>query len=165
MLAGMVAWIVRYGLFSLGAVDGAMWMLILGICLHGPSYDFVYVGGQMYIDKKASPAIRAQAQALFVLMSYGIGRLFGMFAGGQIFGRVVTDPGGPAALQQWQTFWLFPLMFALIATVLFLFGFRDEVASKRAEAAAESGRRRWSWRWARVAPDHHAERRQRGFDG
>jgi hypothetical protein len=132
LLAGMSAWIVRYGLFSFGAVDTTMWMLILGICLHGPCYDFVFVGGQIYIDKKASPAIRAQAQGLFVLMSYGIGRLFGTLAGGQIFERVVTDPGGPAALLQWQTFWLFPLVFAFVAAVLFLFGFRDDVASKRA---------------------------------
>ena len=84
LLAGMSAWIVRYGLFSLGAVDATMWMLILGIFLHGPCYDFVFVrSGQIYIDKKASPAIRAQAQGPLVLMSYGIGRLFGTFAGGQ----------------------------------------------------------------------------------
>jgi nucleoside transporter len=132
LLAGMSAWILRYGLFSAGAVDTTMWMLILGICLHGPCYDFVFVGGQIYIDKKASPAIRAQAQGLFVLMSYGIGRLFGTFAGGQIFERVVTDPGGPAALQQWQTFWLFPLAFALVAAAMFLVGFRDEVEAVRA---------------------------------
>jgi nucleoside transporter len=131
LLAGMIAWTLRYGLFSLGAPDAVTWMLILGICLHGPSYDFVYIGGQIYIDKKASPAIRAQAQGLFVLMSYGIGRLFGTFAGGQIFKRVVTDPGTPAALQQWQTFWLFPLAFALAAAVLFLFGFRDQAAARR----------------------------------
>jgi nucleoside transporter len=132
LLAGMAAWILRYGLFSVGAPDAVTWMLILGICLHGPCYDFVYIGGQIYIDKKASPAIRAQAQGLFVLMSYGIGRLFGTFAGGQIFKRVVTDPGTPAALEQWQTFWLFPLAFALVAAVLFLVGFRDEVAARRA---------------------------------
>ena len=126
LLVGMVAWVLRYGLFSFGATDTVTWMLILGICLHGPCYDFVYVGGQIYMDKKASPAIRAQAQGLFVLMSYGIGRLFGTFAGGQIFQRVVTDPGGPAALQQWQTFWLFPLAFALLAAALFAAGFKEE---------------------------------------
>jgi hypothetical protein len=71
---------------------------------------------------------------LFVLMSYGVGRLFGTFAGGQIFEGVVTDPGGPAALQQWQMFWLFPLGFALVAAVMFMFGFRDDVAARR-EAA------------------------------
>jgi nucleoside transporter len=126
LLVGMLAWVARYGLFSFGATDTVTWMLILGICLHGPCYDFVYVGGQIYMDKTASPAIRAQAQGLFVLMSYGIGRLFGTFAGGQIFQRVVTDPGGPAALQQWQTFWLFPLGFALLASVMFVAGFKEE---------------------------------------
>lgn len=126
LLVGIVAWVVRYGLFSLAATDAVTWMTILAICLHGPCYDFVYVGGQIYIDKAASPAIRAQAQGLFVLMSYGVGRLFGTFAGGQIFQRVVTSPGSPAALQQWQIFWLFPLAFALLAAVLFVGGFREE---------------------------------------
>jgi nucleoside transporter len=136
LLAGMTAWVLRYGLFSVGAVDTVTWMLILGICLHGPCYDFVYIGGQIYIDKKASPAIRAQAQGLFVLMSYGIGRLLGTLAGGEIFGRVVTNPGTPAALQQWQTFWLFPLAFALVAALLFLFGFRDQAAQPISRRAA-----------------------------
>jgi hypothetical protein len=45
--------------------------------------------------QNASPAIRAQAQGLFVLMSYGIGRLIGTFAGGQIFERVAST--GPLA--------------------------------------------------------------------
>ncbi len=50
LLTGMLAWIVRYSLFALGAPDGVTWMLILGVCLHGPCYDFVYVAGQVYID-------------------------------------------------------------------------------------------------------------------
>jgi len=126
LITGMIAWVARYGLFSFGATDAVTWMMILGICLHGPCYDFVYVGGQIYIDQKASPAIRAQAQGLFVLLSYGIGRLFGTFAGGQIFQRVVTNPGGPAALQQWQTFWIFPLAFALLAALMFVVAFRED---------------------------------------
>ena len=79
-----------------------------------------------------SQAIRAQAQGLFVLLSYGVGRLLGTYAGGQIFQRVVTNPGGPAALHQWQMFWLFPLGFALLAAVIFLGGFRDKDAVSRA---------------------------------
>ena len=134
LIAGMFAWVIRYALFSFGAADAAAWMLILGICLHGPCYDFVYVAGQVYLDRKASPAIRAQAQGLFVLVSYGVGRVLGGIAGGQIFERVVTNPGGPAALPQWQTFWLFPLGFALVVAVMFVFAFRDEAASKRAPA-------------------------------
>jgi nucleoside transporter len=126
LIAGMFAWVLRYSLFAAGAPDAVAWMLILGICLHGPCYDFVYVAGQVYVDRKASPAIRAQAQGLFVLVSYGVGRVLGGVAGGQVFGRVVTDPGGPAALAQWQIFWLFPLVFALGVALMFVVAFRDE---------------------------------------
>jgi nucleoside transporter len=132
LLTGMIAWIIRYTLFLVGAPDAVTWMLILGVCLHGPCYDFVYVAGQVYIDRKATPAIRAQAQGLFVLATYGVGQGLGTFAAGKIFDRVMT-PGG-SALQQWQTFWMFPLAFALVVTLMFVFGFRERPLATRVVA-------------------------------
>jgi MFS family permease len=102
------------------------WMLILGVCLHGPCYDFVYVAGQVYVDRKASPAIRAQAQGLFVLATYGIGQGVGTLAAGWIFNAIMPATAGAATLAQWQTFWIVPLVFAVIVTTLFLAGFREE---------------------------------------
>lgn len=125
LLAGMVAWIVRYTLFAFGAPDAVAWMLILGICLHGPCYDFVYVAGQVYIDRKATPAIRAQAQGLFVLATYGVGQGLGTIAAGLVFNRILSGTTGSAALQQWQTFWFIPLAFAVVVTLMFIAGFRE----------------------------------------
>jgi nucleoside transporter len=133
LLTGMLAWILRYTLFLAGAPDAVTWMLIFGIFLHGPCYDFVYVAGQVYIDKKASPAIRAQAQGLFVLATYGVGQGLGTFAAGKIFGRVMT--GGASVLEQWQTFWMFPLGFALVVLVMFVFGFKEERPPARTASA------------------------------
>jgi nucleoside transporter len=134
LIAGMCAWMLRYALFALGAPDAVTWMLILGICLHGPCYDFVYVAGQVYIDRQASPAIRAQAQGLFVLATYGIGQGLGTLGAGWVFNAIMPSGGGVSALDQWQTFWIVPLVFAVIVTTMFVAGFREESPARRAVA-------------------------------
>jgi nucleoside transporter len=130
LTAGMLAWLARYALFALGAPQAVTWMLIAAICLHGPCYDFVYVAGQVYIDRKATPAIRAQAQGLFVLATYGVGQGLGTIAAGWIFNAIRPVGGGAASLSQWQIFWVFPLIFAMIVTGLFVVGFRDDVEAR-----------------------------------
>ena len=121
LILGLLAWSLRYALFTFGATDAITSMLILGILLHGACYDFVYVAGQVYIDQKASPAIRAQAQGFFVLVSYGVGQGLGTLAAGAIFNNIMGD--GDITLTQWQTFWTIPLIFAVIVTIMFALGF------------------------------------------
>ena len=123
LLTGMLAWVLRYALFALAAPDAIGWMMMAGIVLHGCCYDFVYVAGQIYIDKKASPDIRAQAQGLFVMVSYGVGQGLGTLAAGSIFNSIMRHGSSP---RQWQHFWSIPLIFAAVVTVLFLFGFREK---------------------------------------
>jgi amino acid transporter len=132
LLIGMSAWMLRYGLFALGAPDATTWMIMLGILLHGACYDFVYVAGQIYTDRVAPVAIRAQAQGLFVLVSYGIGHGLGALAAGWVFNNVVTGEGSQS-LPQWQTFWVFPLVFATLVTVLFSFGAKAEAKQSAEE--------------------------------
>jgi nucleoside transporter len=129
LITGLVAWSLRYALFAFGASDAVASMLIAGILLHGACYDFVYVAGQVYIDQKASPAIRAQAQGFFVLVSYGVGQGLGTLAAGWIYNSIMQ--GGEPTLEQWQTFWTIPLIFAIVVTVLFTLGFNEEVGRRR----------------------------------
>jgi nucleoside transporter len=134
LIMGMIAWIVRYALFLIAAPDAVVWMIMAGIVLHGACYDFVYVAGQVYIDKKATPAIRAQSQGLFVLVSYGIGQGLGTLAAGWIFSEAMSGDTAPQLLQ-WQSFWYFPLVFAIVVTALFGLGFREKVKPETAEVA------------------------------
>ncbi len=121
LVIGMSAWVLRYALFALAAPDAVVWMMMLGILLHGACYDFVYVAGQIYTDQVAPPAIRAQAQGLFVLVSYGIGHGLGALAAGWTFNSVVTAEG-TRSLGQWQLFWIIPVIFATFVTLAFVLG-------------------------------------------
>ncbi len=74
---GMACWVLRYVLFAFGAPDQVAWMLLLGVALHGICYDFFFVTGFIYTDKKAPAAVRGQAQSLLVFLTQGLGMFFG----------------------------------------------------------------------------------------
>jgi nucleoside transporter len=125
LFVGMLAWVLRYVLFALGAPDTVVWMIYAGILLHGICYDFFFVTGQIYVDKKASVDIRGQAQGFIILVTYGVGMLIGAQVTGWIFNATVTETGS-AALPQWQSFWWIPAAFAAAVLVIFGLLFRDD---------------------------------------
>ena len=87
LLVGMLAWVVRYGLFSASGGDAVTWMILFGVILHGICYDFFFVTGFIYTDKKCRPEIRGQAQGLLVLVTQGIG----LGIGAQVMQRVIVN--------------------------------------------------------------------------
>jgi nucleoside transporter len=133
LLIGMAAWVARYALFALAAPAGVTWMILVGIALHGICYDFFFVSGQIYVDKKSPPQIRGQAQGFLVLVTYGIGMLIGSLVAGAIFNRVVGT-GPDATLTRWQDFWWIPAAFAAAVMVFFGLFFHDRVAEERSGA-------------------------------
>src|SRR5207302_793690 len=66
LMVGMAAWVVRYALFAVAAPGALLSLIIIAILLHGVCYDFFFVTGQIYVDKKSTPAIRGQAQGFLV---------------------------------------------------------------------------------------------------
>lgn len=124
LAAGMFAWVLRYALFALGAPELVNWMILTGVALHGICYDFFFVTGQIYVDTKSSPEIRGQAQGLIVFVTYGIGMLVGAQIAGMVYNNFLGN--APAlTLQQWQSFWWLPAVFALAVLVLFVLLFRN----------------------------------------
>lgn len=100
MLAvGMLAWVVRYALFSLGAPDEVRWMILVGVLLHGICYDFFFVTGQIYTDQAAPKEIRAQAQGLLVLFTLGLGMFIGAQVAGKIEARHTTETSKAMGVQ------------------------------------------------------------------
>ena len=129
LLIGMGAWVLRYVLFALGAPDTVIWMILLGIILHGICYDFFFVAGFIYVDKKASPDIRGQAQGIVVLATYGLGMLIGSQVAGFLFNNIITSEGIDALIQ-WQTFWIIPAILAAVVMVFFWILFNDQKVNK-----------------------------------
>ncbi|SEW01283.1 nucleoside permease [Chitinophaga arvensicola] len=121
MLAlGMLAWVVRYTLFSFGDIDANYWMLIVGIILHGICYDFFFVTGQIYTDKIAGEEFKSSAQGFVTLATYGVGMLIGFVISGPIVEAYKTGAG-----HDWHTIWLIPAGIAAVVLVLFMLFFRD----------------------------------------
>ena len=129
LMVGMLAWGVRYALFALAAPDAVFWMIALGILLHGICYDFFFVTGQIYVDKKSTPAIRGQAQGFLVLVTYGVGMLIGAQVAGNVYNRFLAG-GTTLTLEQWHDFWWIPAGFAVAVAVFFALTFRDEVDAR-----------------------------------
>jgi len=129
LLIGMAAWIIRYALFALGDADGGLYMLIVGIALHGICYDFFFVSGQIYTDAKAGEQIKSAAQGLITLATYGVGMLIGFAVAGTITDKYTTLTGA----HSWQDIWLFPAGFAGVVLVIFLVLFRAEKEPSNAQ--------------------------------
>lgn len=125
LVVGMLAWGARYAMFALGAPDQVQWLVVGGIALHGVCYDFFFVTGQIYVDKKSSPSVRGQAQGMLVLVTYGVGMLIGAQIAGLVYNRFL---GSAPALTpaQWQSFWWIPAAFAVGVLAIFAALFRDQ---------------------------------------
>lgn len=125
LVVGMLAWTLRYFLFASFPESPAL--LIVGIALHGICYDFFFVTGQLYVDRKAPKDIRASAQGLFALLTYGAGMLIGNYILGWWGDNISLDGSSQAGwLDGAFTFWIMPSALALGVAILFLTTFWEK---------------------------------------
>lgn len=124
LIVGMLAWGVRYTLFAYGDAGSGIWMLFLGIVLHGICYDFFFVSGQIYTDVKAGERIRSAAQGLITLATYGVGMLIGFKVCGMIVDAYATSDG-----HAWREIWRYPAGFSYVVLLLFIIFFKNEKVS------------------------------------
>ncbi len=129
LVAGMGAWVLRYALFALGAPGAIAGLVISGILLHGICYDFFFVTGQIYVDKKSTAAVRGQAQGMLVLVTYGVGMLLGAQLAGNLFNKFLGDSSA-LTLDQWREFWIIPAAFAGLVMIGFAMFFYDRVGDE-----------------------------------
>lgn len=111
---GILAWSVRYFIFSLGQPRE---LVLLSQCLHGFGFGFFFVGAFLYADKIAPPDTRASVQSFIIFVTYGAG----MVVSSLIAGPVVEWCG-----KDWHYVFLVPAGITLVCTLAFLAFFREE---------------------------------------
>jgi nucleoside transporter len=130
---GMIAWAVRFLFFGYGDAETGLWMLFMGIVLHGICFDFFFVTGQIYTDSKAGLNIQSQAQGMITMATYGIGMWIGTLLSGYVKDHYTTEQ-----VVRWKSVWMVPALISLGVLVLFILFFNDnrKSAQHAGEAAA-----------------------------
>jgi nucleoside transporter len=122
LLIGIGAWAVRFGLFALFHQNpSALWMLFTGILLHGMCYDFIFVMGRMYVDKRAGEDIRGAAQGLHAIVTLGAGMFIGSWLSG-----IVAQHYTQGTTHDWQAIWLIPAVMGIVLAVVFALFFKED---------------------------------------
>lgn len=114
ILAAIVAWVLMYGAFALGAFTGSNGFLYAVLPFHGFCFTFFFVTGQLYVDEAAPSSLRNSAQGLIAFATYGVGKLLGTMVAGN-----VVDYYSEGEVYNWVSIWMIPF----VLTVFFLIGF------------------------------------------
>jgi nucleoside transporter len=126
LILGMLGWVVRYIAFANGDMGSHEWLLYAGIILHGICYDFFFVTGYMYTEKKAGEKIKNAAQGLFTFATYGVGMFIGTYFSGFAANHYKTTDG-----HDWMSIWLVPAGIAAAVLVLFILFFKDKTSTSK----------------------------------
>jgi len=121
VLIGMSAWLLRYICFAFGDMGPNVWMLYAGIILHGVCYDFFFVTGYMYTEKKSNERIKSASQGLFTFVTYGLGMFIGTW-----FSGFVTTYYTVNNEYQWRSIWMIPAYIAVAVLICFIFFFKEK---------------------------------------
>lgn len=122
IVAAMAAWIVMYGLFTLGAQLDQNGFIYAVLPLHGFCYTFFFVAGQLYVDEKAPVSLRNSAQGLITFATYGVGKYLGTLVAGNVVDIYSTESG-----YNWISIWFVPFLMATVFLLGFIFLFKENI--------------------------------------
>ena len=123
MLMSMVAWVLRFGLFSYGNPGDLLWMILLSNIIYGMAFDFFNISGSLFVETQCKPEIRASSQGLFMMMTNGLGSIIGAVASGVIINTYFILENGE---KNWHGIWFTFAVYALVVAVLFAILFRHK---------------------------------------
>jgi MFS family permease len=96
-------------------------MYYIGILIHGLIFGFFYVGGQIYIDKKAPKNLKSQAQGFIFLVTFGAGLLVGNFLCARLIHHYKTAAG-----YNWDAIWGITTLVSVVLMLGFILLFRED---------------------------------------
>ena len=115
ILFSMIAWVLRFGLFSFGDPETGIWMIILSNIVYGMAFDFFNISGSLFIETTTSARIRSSAQGLFMMMTNGFGAILGSWLSGIVIDKYFTNNG----MKDWHNIWLSFAVYALVIAIAF----------------------------------------------
>jgi nucleoside transporter len=131
LLLGMGCWMVRYFCFASASSSPGGWLLIAGILLHGPCFDFFFVTGQIYVDQRAPETMRSAAQCFVAFITYGAGMLVGSITQGYVIDAYTL----PDKTVQWAPTWIIPAVGSGVILLVFAALFKDPSKNQSADPA------------------------------
>jgi len=122
IVAAIVAWVLMYGFFALGARTGETGFIYAVLPLHGFCFTFFFVAGQLFVDEKAPLSLRNSAQGLISFATYGVGKYLGTLIAGKIVDHHTVEEA-----YRWEHIWIIPFIMALVFLTGFVFLFRENL--------------------------------------
>lgn len=127
MLIAMLAWVLRFAFFAMGNPGSGVWLFILSMIVYGVAFDFFNISGSLFVNKETDSNIRSSAQGLFMMMTNGMGAMFGTLTAQAIINANVFSLPENAVEERmagWATCWYIFAAYALVVAVLFTILFR-----------------------------------------
>lgn len=122
LLVGMACWSLRYALFANAGSSEAM--LMAGVLLHGVCYDFFFVTGMQYADRRAPAGLRNLAQSAVAWVTLGLGLWAGNMIAPLLDSRFIDRTAATPVFK--PEFWAYPSAFAAVLLVIFAIFYKDD---------------------------------------
>jgi len=133
---GILAWAARY--YCLGESANASTLVVpliyAAILMHGVCYDFLFIAGQLYVDDKANPKIRAACQGFIAFILWGVGAFVGTLVAGKVLKmNAITDQAGNTT-HDWASIWPVPAYLSVGVLIIFALFFKEPTAKPAEDA-------------------------------
>ncbi len=124
--AAIIAWLIMYACFALGAYTGLKGFIYAVLPFHGFCFTFFFVGGQLYVNEKAPITLRNSAQGLIAFATYGVGKYLGTLIAGNVLDHFAIQN-----THDWASVWAVPFVMTVIILIGFVLLFQENANTSK----------------------------------